>query len=84
MDVLNYTEFRRNLAKNLDKVNDDAEIVIVSRSKGKNVVVMDLNEYNAISETLHLVKSEANRQRLQSAIDEMSSGVYHSHKLIED
>ena len=35
MDVLNYTEFRRNLAKNLDKVNDDAEIVIVSRSKGK-------------------------------------------------
>jgi antitoxin YefM len=84
MDVLNYTEFRRNLAKSLDKVNDDAEIVIVSRSKGKNVVVMDLNEYNAMTETLHIAKSEANRKRLQDAIDEMNSGVYHSHKLIED
>jgi len=84
MDVLNYTEFRRNLAKSLDKVNDDAEIVIVSRSKGKNVVVMDLNEYNALTETLHITKSEANRKRLQDAIDEMNSGTYHSHKLIED
>jgi antitoxin YefM len=84
MDVLNYTEFRRNLAKSLDKVNDDAEIVIVSRSKGKNVVVMDLNEYNALNETLHITKSDANRKRLQEAIDEMNSGHYHSHKLIED
>jgi antitoxin YefM len=84
MEVLNYTEFRQNLAKSLDKVNDDAEIVIVSRTKGKNVVVMDLDQYNSMTETLHIIKSEANRKRLQEAIDEMDSGVYHSHKLIED
>lgn len=84
MKVLNFTEFRQNLAKNLDKVNDDAEIVIVSRSKGKNVVVMDLEEYNAMTETLHIIKSEANRKRLQDAIDEMNSGIYHTHKLLED
>jgi antitoxin YefM len=84
MEVLNYTEFRQNLAKNLDKVNDDAEIVIVSRSKGKNVVVMDLDQYNAMNETLHIIKSEANRKRLQDAIDEMNSGLSHSHKLIEN
>ena len=84
MEVLNYTEFRQNLAKSLDKVNDDAEIVIVSRIKGKNVVVMDLNEYNSMTETLHIIKSEANRKRLQEAIDEMDSGKYHTHKLIED
>ena len=84
MEVLNYTEFRQNLAKSLDKVNNDAEIVIVSRSKGKNVVVMDLNEYNAMTETLHVIKSEANRKRLQDAIDEMNSGVHFSHQLIED
>jgi antitoxin YefM len=52
LEVLNYTEFRQNLAKSLDRVNNDAEIVIVLRSKGKNVVVMDLNEYNAMTETL--------------------------------
>jgi antitoxin YefM len=84
MDVLNYTEFRKNLAKNLDRVNDDAEIVIVSRSKGKNVVVMDLEAYNAMTETLYIVKSETNRKRLQDAIDEMNSGIHHPHQLIED
>lgn len=84
MDILNYTDFRKNLAKSLDKVNDDADIMIVSRGKGKNVVVMDLDEYNAIIETLHLVKSEANRKRLQEAIDEMNSGVHHTHSLIEE
>jgi antitoxin YefM len=84
MEVLNYTEFRRNLAKSLDMVNDDAETVIVSRNKGKNVVVMGLAEYNSIMETMHLVKSEANRKRLQEAIDEMNSGKHQSHKLIED
>jgi len=84
MEVLNYTEFRKNLAQSLDKVNDDAEIVIVSRSKGKNVVVIGLDEYNAMTETLHIVKSEANRKRLQDAIDEMDKGVFHQHKLRED
>lgn len=84
MEVVNYTEFRRNLAKNLDMVTDDAETVIVSRTKGKNVVVMGLAEYNSIIETLHLMKSEANRKRLQDAIDEMNSGQHESHKLIED
>lgn len=84
MEVLNYTEFRQNLAKSLDMVNDDAEIVIVSRSKGKNVVVMDLDEYNAMIETLHITKSEVNRKRLQDAIDEMNSGIHLSHKLIEE
>jgi len=84
MEVLNYTEFRKNLAHNLDKVNDDAETVIVSRTKGKNVVVMALEEYNSIMETLHVTKSEANRRRLQDAIDEMNSGKHLRHKLIED
>ena len=84
MEVLNYSEFRQNLAKSLDKVNDDAEIVVVSRTKGKTVVVMDLKEYNSITETLHIVKSEANRKRLQEAIDEMESGTHQLHKLIDD
>lgn len=48
MEVVTYTEFRKSLTKNLNKVNDDAEIAVVSLSKGKNVVVTSLKEYNAI------------------------------------
>jgi len=59
MRVVNYSDFRNNLAENLNAVNDDREIVVVSRVKGKNVVVMDLEEYNSIQETLHLTSTEA-------------------------
>jgi len=83
MEVVNYTEFRKNLTKSLNKVNDDAEIVVVSRSKGKNVVVMSLEEYNAIQETLHVVKSVSNRNRLDKAIEEMDKGQFEIHTLIE-
>jgi antitoxin YefM len=83
MEVVNYTEFRKNLTKSLNKVNDDAEIVVVSRSKGKNVVVMALEEYNAIQETLHVVKSVSNRNRLDKAIEEMDKGQFEIHSLIE-
>lgn len=74
MEVLNYTEFRRNLAKSLDMVNDDAETVVVSRTKGKNVVVMGLAEYNSIMETLHLLSTSANQKRLAESIDQLHSG----------
>ena len=84
MRVLNYSDFRNNLAQSLNAVNDDREIVVVSRTKGKNVVVMDLEEYNAIQETLHLVSSKANQKRLDEAIEEMHAGKSTDHKLIED
>jgi len=84
MEVLNYTEFRKNLTKSLNKVNDDAEIVVVSRSKGKNVVVMGLEEYNSIQETLHLMSTPANRTRLDEAIHELEAGKHSTHPLIEN
>lgn len=83
MQVVNYTEFRNNLAENLNRVNDNDEIVIVSRSKGKNVVVMSLEKYNSIQETLHLVSSKTNQNRLDEAIEEMHSGRSSKHKLID-
>jgi antitoxin YefM len=65
-------------------VNDNSEIVVVSRSKGKNVVVMSLEEYNSIQETLHLVSSKTNQRRLDAAIEEMQSGKFSKHGLIEE
>lgn len=84
MKVLNYSEFRKNLTESLNTVNDDGDIVIVSRSKGKNVVVMSLEEYNSIQETLYLTSSKANRKRLDEAIEEMNSGGFERHDLIEE
>jgi antitoxin YefM len=83
MKVVNYSEFRNNLAENLNVVNDDGDIVVVSRSKGKNVVVMSLEEYNSIQEMLHLTSTKTNRKRLEDAVDEMKKGKFQKHKLIE-
>jgi len=84
MKVVNFSDFRNNLAGSLNAVNNDREIVVVSRTKGKNVVVMDLEEYNAIQETMHLTGTPANRKRLQSAIAEMKSGKFSKQKLVKD
>ena len=81
MEVLNYTEFRNNLTENLNKVTADSEVLVVSRGKGKNVVVMSLEEYNAFKETIYLTSTKANRKRLDDAIDEMEKGRYKKHKL---
>ncbi len=83
MKVVNYSEFRNNLAENLNMVNDDGDIVVVSRSKGKNVVVISLDEYNSIMETLHLGSTKANRKRLDEAIEEMNKGKYVKKKLTD-
>jgi antitoxin YefM len=83
MEVLNYTEFRNNLTENLNKVTNDAEVIVVSRGKGKNVVVMSLDEYNAFKETIYLTSTKANRKRLDNAIEEMEKGKFKKHKLVE-
>ena len=83
MKVVNYTEFRNNLTENLDAVNEDAEVVIVSRTKGKNVVVISLDEYNSMKETLYLISTKANRKQFDTAIEEMNKGKFSKHKLVE-
>ncbi|SHL17999.1 Antitoxin Phd_YefM, type II toxin-antitoxin system [Chitinophaga jiangningensis] len=47
MRILRYADFRSHLKENLDAVNDDKELLIVSRTKGKSVLVMDI-EVNTI------------------------------------
>jgi antitoxin YefM len=83
MEVLNYTEFRNNLTENLNKVTQDSEVIVVSRGKGKNVVVMSLDEYNAFKETIYLTSTKTNRKRLDDAIEEMEKGKFRKHKLID-
>lgn len=82
MKVINYTDFRNNLAESLNTVNDDGDIVVVARNKGKNVVVMSLEEYNSIQETIYLNSTSANRKRLESAIDRVENGKPPQKKLI--
>lgn len=73
MRAVNYSELRQNLKSNLDAVTDNNDLLIVHRSKGKSIVIMSLDEYSSIEETLHLLRSKENRQRLESAIENINS-----------
>ncbi|GAB3540978.1 type II toxin-antitoxin system Phd/YefM family antitoxin [Spirosoma fluminis] len=84
MQVINYSEFRRSMKAKLDQVSDDGDMVIINRSGSKNVVLISLREYNSLKETLHLLSSERNRNRLMDAVDRSNRGEYENHGLIEE
>lgn len=83
MEVINYTDFRKKMKQKLDSVSDDNDVVIVSRTNNKNVVLLSMAEYNSWNETLHLIKSDKNRKRLDDAITEMKKGKSVKKALIE-
>jgi antitoxin YefM len=81
MDVINYTEARASLKDVMDRVIHDRVEVVVTRKRREAVVVMSLDEYNAIQETLHLQRSPANARRLQAAIAQLEAGQGIAHDL---
>ena len=84
MIAANFTEFRTNLKDYLDSVENDQEMLIVKRKTGKGAIVISLTEYNAIMETMHLLSSKKNADRLYESIQQMKSGDTVSQGLIED
>ncbi len=83
MQVLNYSEFRRHMKAKLDQVNNDHDVMVINRGEGRNVVVLSLDEYNALTETAYLVSTTANRQRLHEALDRFERGEFDTHTLPE-
>lgn len=74
MIAANYSEFRVNLKKYLDDVEDNNETLIIKRKSGKGTVMISLDEYNSIMETVHLLSSKANADRLYESIKQMNEG----------
>ncbi len=84
MIAANFTEFRTDLKKFLDDVENNQEILIIKRKSGKGAVLISLEEYNSIMETLHLLSSKANAERLYESIQQMKTGKTVNNSLIED
>jgi antitoxin YefM len=74
MIVANFSEFRADLKKYLDQVEEDDEMLILKRGSGKGTVVMSISEYNSMVETIHLLKSKANAVRLYESIQQAKDG----------
>ena len=75
MKVINYSHARNALKSVLDGVLQDADVTIISRRDAEgDAVVMSLDYYNSIMETLHLLSTPANAEALTRAIRQDRAG----------
>jgi antitoxin YefM len=84
MKTLSSTALRSNLSAVMDQVNDDHEPVIVTRAKGRPVVLVSLEDYASMDETTYLLASPANRRELMLGIEELNGGRGVVRELIEE
>lgn len=84
MTVINYTEARNNLKNVLDSVVEDADYTIINRRDGEDAVVMSLDYFNAMQETLHLLRSPKNVAHLEKSIAQYQASKTESHGLINE
>jgi antitoxin YefM len=74
MKTANYTDLKNNLKSYLDSVVENSEPLVIHRSNNNSVVVISLDEYNAIKETEYITSSPEMLRRIKSAENEIKNG----------
>ena len=75
MDAITYTHVRSHLAQTMEQVCDDHAPVIITRKNRRSVVMISLEDYQALEETAYLLSSPKNSRRLLEAVAELKSGI---------
>lgn len=84
MQVVTFSEARNNLKTVLNRVVEDADCTIITRRDAEDAVVMSLDYYNSLMETLYLLKTPANAAHLQKSIKQFRQGKVTPRELIND
>jgi len=83
MRIVNFSEARNKLKFVLDQVVADCDYTVISRRDADDAVVMSLDHFNGLMETVHLLKSPANATHLAKSINQYRSGKVDNHELID-
>jgi antitoxin YefM len=83
LDAISYSAARANLASTMDRVCNDHEPLIVTRNGQPSVVMLSLEDYQALEETAYLLRSPANARRLLAAVQQLSAGQGQERELAE-
>ena len=81
MQALFYSQARNNLRSIIDKVCNDFDEVLITTKDNQQAVLISYDEYNSLKETLYLLSSNTNRERLLNAVDEIEALEFSTKKL---
>jgi len=74
MRIVSFTEARNRLKAVLDQVVSDNDCTVITRRDSEDAVVMSLDHYNSLMETVYLLKSPANAEHLRKSIEQYRQG----------
>ena len=83
MHVETFSHARNNLKAVMDRVVADCAPVKIIRQRGQGVVMISESDWDSMEETLHLLSSPRNAERLLGAIDRLNAGKGEVHELID-
>jgi antitoxin YefM len=83
MDVVTYSDARASLKDVMDRVVADKTHVVITRQKAEAVVMVSLSDWNAMAETMHLVSTPTNAERLRAAVRQLDDGEGVERTLVE-
>lgn len=84
MQVVTFTEARNNLKTILDRVVHDADYTVITRRDAEDAVIMSLDSFNSLLETVYLLKSPANATHLTRSIEQFKSGNITERELVDE
>lgn len=84
MRVVSFTEARNGLKTVLDNVVNDADTTVITRRDSEDAVVMSLDYYNSLMETVYLLKSPANAAHLAKSISQYKKSEYTQRDLMDE
>lgn len=83
MDAISYTTARTNLTRIMEQVCHDHMPVIITRKEKASVVLISLEDYQAMAETAYLLGSPVNARHLLESIAKLEAGEGTTQELIE-
>ena len=84
MKVVSFTKAHNSLKAVLDRVIDDADTTVITRRDSQDAVVMSLDYYNSLMETVHLLRSPANVEHLNKSIAQYRQGKAIQRELLDE
>ena len=83
MDAITYSSARANLASTMDRVCNDHETLIITRNGEQSVVMLSLEDFQALEETAYLLRSPVNAKRLLAAAAQLTAGKGTERELVK-